>query len=675
MFTVGGVAVLLGRRALLLVYAISATACVGGSRTFVGGNMQEHALDAPPADAGGAVSPPAASTRPAASTTFGTGLFVTQPPAAGTRPAPQTPPTDGGNSFQFNDAPLDIILAQVLGDTFGVSYAIDPAVQVRMTIRLDGVANGDDAAAAIAAALHLQGVSLSRTPSGYMVSRTQPGATGRFQILGSPTDVATADAAVLVMHHANADEVVRLARPLLPPDIVKLTDPRTGAIVLQGNPQSLAAAVDALRAFDVDWFKAVSSAVIQLERASPSEVKQELEQIMGRTGGLEVVAVPRIGSLYVFARTREILDRAQGVIVQLDRTRQSETQGGTLIYEAKYVSADRLRTVAASLFGFEGSGASTTEPQQGAGSLPMPSRVSGGNGDVSVAIDAASNLVVVRGNSEDLERVSDLFGRIDRPQKQILIETTIVEVGLRDEFRLGVQWDGVADFIDATFTDNSGGGVASKFPGVSVVYANTDIQAVVNALDTKTDIEIVSSPRVLALNNQQARIQVGDQVPIVTQSAVSVNDPGAPIVNSTSYRDTGIILDVTPQVRAGDVIEIKIAQEVSDVAETVTSGIDSPTISTRRIEGTLAVPNGSTVALGGLISSNRSQSRTGVPILMDIPLLGDLFSSSADVTRRSELIVLIRPVVINSDASEVDLSSRLSDALFRVRPEWFRTSP
>lgn len=86
----------------------------------------------------------------------------------------------------------------------------------------------------------------------------------------------------------------------------------------------------------------------------------------------------------------------------------------------------------------------------------------------------------------------------------------------------------------------------------------------------------------------------------------------------------------------------------------------------------MAVPNGSTVALGGLISSNRSISRTGVPLLMDIPLVGALFSSTADVTRRSELIVLLRPVIINSELPELDLSRNLSEALYRVRPEWFR---
>jgi len=597
-------------------------------------------------------------------------LFVARPASSAT-PTPTAAPSEEGNSFQFHDAPIELVLSQVLGDGFGISYVLEPSLQARLTLRLDGVVDGDAAAAALGAALQMQGISLSKTPSGYMVSRQQPGGNGKFQILSSPTDPSSSDAAVLVLHHANADDVVRLAKSVLPPDIVKLSDAKTGIVVLQGNAQSVSAAVDALRAFDVDWFKAVSSSVIELQHAPPEEVKQEIDQILGRSGGLEIVAVPRIGSLFIFARTRELLDRAQALVEQLDQSRQADVLGGTLVYESRYVAAERLRAVAASLFSVNSGPVSSGDTRTGTATQASASTA---QGNISIATDEASNLIVVKGGAEDLARMADLFERIDRPQKQVLIEATIVEVALRDEFRLGVQWDGIADFVNATFTDNSGGSVASKFPGLSVVYTNTDIQTVVNALDSKSDVQVVSSPRVLALNNQPSRIQVGDQVPIVTQSAVSVNDPGAPIVNSTTYRDTGIILEVTPQVRGGDVVEIKVVQEVSDVQETVTSGIDSPTISTRKLGGTFAVPNGATVALGGLISSTRSVSRTGVPLLMDIPFVGDLFASTADVTRRSELIVLLRPTVINSDLPDLDLSRSLSDALQRVRPEWFKAA-
>ena len=190
-----------------------------------------------------------------------------------------------------------------------------------------------------------------------------------------------------------------------------------------------------------------------------------------------------------------------------------------------------------------------------------------------------------------------------------------------------------------------------------------------NALDATSDTEIVSSPRVMVLNNETARIQIGDQVPIITQSAVSITDPGAPIVNSTTYRDTGVILIVTPSIRAGGMVEIDVSQEVSGVAETTSSTINSPTITQRSIETRLAVPDGSTAILGGLMSSTRSSTETGVPIVKDIPIAGALFRSTGRVERRTELVILIEPTVVLTAEPAIDIPRDLREALIRARSE------
>ncbi len=629
----------------------------------------------PPARIGQAGSPVSVAKSGGQAPRYGNGVFVRQPestaqPAGAPAQGAATGPDKVGRDFQFRDAPIDLVLNQVLGEAFGLSFAVDPNVQGRLTIRIDGIVDGPSAVAALDGALRLQGVSITSNGSGYLVTKTTTGGgAGNFQILASPDDKPSSEAAVLVLRYASADEVARLAKPLFPDNVVKLADASRGIIVLQGAPRDVSAAVTALRSFDVDWFASTSSAFVQLQNSTPEEVKAELDQLFNRTGGVEVIALQRLGAVMVFTRSRELMDRVQVMLADLDRTGQGAIQNDTLIYEARYVSAERLQSVAGALFGIPGSAPVTGSSTPAAAPVTAPTQPLK-NTEVSVAIDEASNLVVVQGRQDDLARINDLFQRIDKPQKQVLIEATIVEVTLRDEFRLGVQWDGVTKFLNATYADNSSGTVASKFPGTSVVYSNVDITAVLNALDAETDVQVVSSPRILALNNQSARIQVGDQVPIVTQSAVSVNDPGAPIVNSTSYRDTGIILSVTPHVRAGDMIEIEVSQEVSDVSETVTSGIDSPTISTRRMDGVLAVPSGATVALGGMISSNHSKSVSGVPILKDIPVLGAAFSSQADILRKTELVVLLRPVLLDSVQPEVDLSSALVRALERVKPGW-----
>jgi general secretion pathway protein D len=171
---------------------------------------------------------------------------------------------------------------------------------------------------------------------------------------------------------------------------------------------------------------------------------------------------------------------------------------------------------------------------------------------------------------------------------------------------------------------------------------------VLNALTAITQVKVISSPELLVLDNGTAHLEVGDQVPIATQSAVSVISPGAPVVNSVDYRDTGVILNITPRVSSSGLVLLDIDQEVSDVVKTTSSNIDSPTIQQRRIESSVAVNTGETIALGGLIQDHQSNTVTGIPVLSNIPILGNLFKSTDNEHNRTELLVLLSPKVIKN---------------------------
>lgn len=567
----------------------------------------------------------------------------------------------GGLSFQFRDAPIDLVLDQVLGEGFGASYIVDPAAQARLSLRLENVADIADAVEALNAGLASQGISIRLVGGSYIATRlSNPDQRGaqEVQIL-SENEVVRSDTAVFRLRHGNAETLTDLVAPLISPDTIKSVDAGRGLITLQGTQQDVAGAVDLLRAFDVDWFEATSSALIPLRTAPAGDVKREIDSVFDRTSGVETIALTRLNAVMVFARTPALIDRAQGLVSRLDRNAEPMISNEMLVYRAKYASPERLAQMARETIATSQSIPLTGTSGEGSpASLPTA---------FSVAWDDTSGVLAITGGQKQLERVERLFQALDVPQDQILIEVTVVEVTLRDEFRFGVQWSGLEGLVDFTFVDNESGDLTSRFPGVSIAYANTDIGAVLNVLDNETDIEIVSSPRILALNNETASITVGSEVPIITQSAVSVVDPGAPIVNSTEYRETGIILEVTPRVRAGGLVEIALNQEVSDVAESTTPGIISPTFSQRQLDSVLAVPDGATLALGGLFSSSRTQSEVGVPVLSDVPLVGGLFSSTSDTVRRTELVVLVRPQIVRSTTTDLDLSQTLRDALIRFR--------
>jgi general secretion pathway protein D len=157
-------------------------------------------------------------------------------------------------------------------------------------------------------------------------------------------------------------------------------------------------------------------------------------------------------------------------------------------------------------------------------------------------------------------------------------------------------------------------------------------------------------------------------VPIATQSAVSIGDPDAPIVNSIQFRDTGVILEVTPRVNASGLVVLDVFQEVSDVIATTTSDIDSPTIQQRSIESTVAVQSGDTVALGGLIRDRNEDSSSGVPLLSSIPLLGNLFKTTQTQVRRTELLVLITPRVVRDRSEALEVTDELRRRLSKLAP-------
>ena len=255
---------------------------------------------------------------------------------------------------------------------------------------------------------------------------------------------------------------------------------------------------------------------------------------------------------------------------------------------------------------------------------------------------------------EEYGVIQSALEQIDQSPVQVMIEATLAEVTLTNNLRYGVNWFLERGSNSYTFSSAEDGSVSPSLPGFSYLYTGSDSNsAVLNALSSITDVKVISSPKLMVLNNQTATLQVGDQVPVAVQSSQGTGDSNAPLVNTIQFRDTGVILDITPRINEGGLIILDINQEFSEVAETVSSGIDSPTIQQRRIASTIAVKNGESIALGGLIRETSTVSKSGLPVLMNIPVLGNVFSTSTDVARRTELIILITPRVLRDPRDSV----------------------
>jgi general secretion pathway protein D len=246
-------------------------------------------------------------------------------------------------------------------------------------------------------------------------------------------------------------------------------------------------------------------------------------------------------------------------------------------------------------------------------------------------------------------------------------------VTLNDSLSYGLQFFLQRGANRFTLTNSTSGvgtsaDVSGIFPGFNYVLSTQTTRAILSALSSITHVNVISSPQVLVLDHQTAALQVGDQVPIVVQSAQSVVTPGAPIVNSIEYRSTGVVLRVTPRVNSTGLVTLDIDQEVSDVTKTTTSTIDSPTITQRRIVSSVIVQAGETVALGGLIKDDQRNIRNGIPLLSDIPVVGALFRSTTNSTARTELLVLLSPRIIRDQRQARDMTEELRNRMGAVKP-------
>jgi general secretion pathway protein D len=289
---------------------------------------------------------------------------------------------------------------------------------------------------------------------------------------------------------------------------------------------------------------------------------------------------------------------------------------------------------------------------------------------IKLATDEAKNALLIEASPADYRRVMRVIGSLDVVPNQVLLEATIAEISLTDEIKFGLRWFLQAHSSSFTFSDAASGSVSSVFPGFSYAVATANIAASLNALNAITDVNVVSSPSLTVLDNKTAFLQIGDQVPITTQSAISVLGTGAPIVNSVSYRDTGVILSMTPRINESGRVLLDIEQEVSSVAQTTSSGIDSPTIRQRRVRTQVLVNNGEALVLGGMIQDNKNVGRTQIPILGDIPVVGNVFKQKDNQIGKTELVIIVTPHVIRDLNEARRATDEFRRELANARRQW-----
>jgi general secretion pathway protein D len=636
----------------------------------------------------------------------------------------------GGGTYQLNfeNADVSAVCKAILGGILSVNYMIDPKVSGQVSLTSSQPIQKARLLPLLESALSSIGASLVKENGLYHVI---PGATaGGFENVDTGADSEGYGTTVIVAKYVSATTIAGVLMQLDSRPGAVQADPATNYVLVRGTTEERKAAIDAASLVDADWLKSKSVAILPVSNSSPKTLISELNRILDTgQGGLsqgivQLQPMTRLNAVLAVSRRRDAIDQVTKWVARLDRV---DPNSGVKMYRLQYAKA---KDVAALINSMYGSGQASTDKSDGnvlepagtanqsrgnngAGGLPqvpannvdgsadmntgtsanqspfgllktafhqsttssskndsidtsfsgMPSGASG----VHAAADPNSDTLFIKANAEQYKAIERAIHQMDRPPVQVDIEATIAEVTLNKELQYGVQFF-LQNHQVALGLTNSTGIVSAATNGLNLlVGAASNPKVLLNALQNYTSVKILSSPSLVVLDRQPAVLQVGDQVPVLTQSAQSVLTSGAPIVSSVDYKDTGIILNVLPRVDANGTVTLDVEQDISSVQNNNSPTL-TPTISQRRIRSTVAVANGQTVMLAGLISEQDNSTINGLPGISQIKFLRDILSSHDTTGQRDELIVFIRPKIISSAADAEQVTTEFRNRLLSMQP-------
>ena len=617
----------------------------------------------------------------------GNGQFVASP-------LPRPPITLDGEAVMvnFEQAPLAEVVHSILGETLGLDYVIEHPINGEITLRTRSPIPQDQLLPILESLLMNNGVVMIRGPDDrFYVSGSDRARKTVPRFDSEPT--AGFSNVIVRLQHISATEMASILEPVANPDAFVRIDSRRNLLILAGTQIQLEGWLDIVSTFDIDQLAGVSVGVFPVRSAGVEEIFADLEQVLGgaSTDGPEaglaamvrVVPVERLSSILVISPREHYIKKVGSWIASLDNIERQGSEPQINVYKVRNGNAAQLAGLLSTIYGGS-SGISGGAQRQGvapgmkqgragaAGSLESGVVLgeanrggapgSGGGqfeleDGVRVVADEYNNSLLVMATPYEYERIERSLIKLDVVATQVLIEASIIEVTLTDDLQYGLEWafdnnlgggDTGAGLLDL------GGGLSAQVPGFSYSVSDSAdlVKAVVNVLAEKSLINVISTPSVMVLDNHTASIHVGDQQPIRSASTVT---NGGNVQQSIQYKDTGVKLNVTPSVNDGRLVTLQIEQSITDVGS-VDAATGQRSFLERNVSSTVAVRSGESVVLGGLIRDNESQGRSGIPLLMDIPVVGSLFSTTNKDNSRTELLIFISPRVVEGEDELRDLN-------------------
>jgi general secretion pathway protein D len=656
-----------------------------------------------PTPIGSAQSQPSDSAQAPSNTQIfeGSGQFVGEPASR-----QKAHDSAGDITLDFADADVRDVVRSVLGEILKVPYVVDPQVNGRITLKTGAPIRRDAIIPALETALKTIEGAIVVSDGIYNVVPFSAAQKQSAQIAASTgqSNAPGYGIEVVPLRYISAAEMQKVLEPLVAPGSILRVDTQRNLIFLAGTEPERASTRDTIRLFDVDYLKGMSFALIQPQHVDAGSLATELEKIFDETsspiaGLVRLIPISRINTLLVVTSRASYLHQVNQWVSRLDVV--PVTPGRQLhYYKLENARASDIAQTLGEIFGTgSGSGAqqrllpASAPPAQGGmggappsgmgAAAPQGQAPSGGaqeqgparnsspsSGALSsdapqIVTDQVNNALIIRADAAEYDSIMKIIRQMDITPNQVMIEVNVVEVTLNDTLQYGVEWYFKSG--NQTFAQGQTGTPTASFPGFGFTYNVPNVSVAMSALGSLSKINVVSSPKLLTLDNMPASIEVGDQIPVVTQTTQNTTSGDTPLISTVQQLSTGVILSVTPRIGSSGMVYLTISQEVSEAVPTTSSSIISPTVEQRKLQTTVAISDGRTVALGGMIRRSDSEGNSGIPYLKDIPVVGSLFGPQSDNRQRTELLIFLTPRVIKSPSAASEVTDDLRKALDGVR--------
>ncbi len=611
-------------------------------------------------------------------------------------PAPQEP--DQKISLNFDNADIYEVI-NALSDSLGINYIIDPAIKGRVNIHTSTEIDKDRLLPILETIFEMNNIALVESGDFYKIVPIKEAKKEimDFYIGKSTGDIVSHDRMIIQvvpLEYVEASETQKLLKPFISRGGDLFDYQQGNYLVIAETAANIRKLLSLINLVDVDLFEQTDIRFFPVKNAPVDDLAKELQDIFSSVGiskspekgiGLKFIPIERVSCILTVSSILGILDRVQHWLEVLD-TVDVKAEEQIFIYFVENGKADEIADVLHKVYG-EGKSekdqkAVIRRTKQTKGKAPQQSVTTATiQGEINIVTDEATNSIIVRATPHDYNIIKKTILQLDMIPKQVLIEVLIAEVSLSGDTEFGVEWALLSDRAeiggykgqDKAGIDFGIGGLGTDLSknlgrGFTYRFDSNRLQAFLVAQASKNKLNILSSPHILATDNKEARIEVGQEVPIITSEYVPQDvEANTSTSRSIEYRSTGVILTVTPRINEKGLVAMDISQEVSEAQPVVSGGIQSPVISNRKAETSLVVQDGQTIVIGGLIKDQSNQTVSGVPILSSIPLLSYLFSDTKNKTDKTELIILITPHVVSNVEEARSTTTGLKDKLKQIK--------